>query len=164
MVIINMEDYYPKIVALVTSGSIERKTICTVAWHTPLSHHPHLYGISIGKTRFTHTLINETKSFAVNFLSSGFQEQMSYCGTITGKNHDKFESCGFTPAVFEKSRSVYIRESYFAIGCKLVNSVDAGDHTFFIGEIVDEYRNSKKRGPPPLYTGGAPLYTVPRDF
>jgi flavin reductase (DIM6/NTAB) family NADH-FMN oxidoreductase RutF len=72
----NMDKFYhyafPMQAALTTCNDEEGKTnVITLAWHTPISRNPPLYGISIAPKRYSHELIQKTKEFVVNFDETG---------------------------------------------------------------------------------------------
>lgn len=138
----NTEFFYyafPRSLVLVSVASSETKVIakgdiCTVAWHTPLSHKPALYGVAIHKTRLTHSLIKKTKDFVINFLDIKYFEKIHLCGRKSGRDIDKFKI--FSAEKSCKVKSPTISESYASFECGLKKSITLGDHTLFIGKIV----------------------------
>jgi flavin reductase (DIM6/NTAB) family NADH-FMN oxidoreductase RutF len=108
----------------------------TLAWSSPTSFQPPLVNISVGLTRFTHELIMKSGEFAINVLSEDQMDLAVYCGTISGRDVNKF-----------RERSIPIRPGK-AVGAPLVNGCAAnieckvrgylltGDHTLFVGEIL----------------------------
>ncbi|MBW2963838.1 flavin reductase family protein [Candidatus Woesearchaeota archaeon] len=145
---------YPQQVVLVTArGKAEllgktlmKDNIITLAWHTPLSFSPELYGISVGKTRFTCKLIQDSKVFAVNFISHDMKDKAVICGTNSGAAIDKFDKCGFTKEECESIDCPKIKEASAVLECEVVDSFETGDHIFFVGKVhKSEQRNDKKR-------------------
>lgn len=58
------------------------------------------------------------------------------CGSKSGRKVDKFEASGLTRERAQKISSPLIAECPVNIECVKLKDVDAGDHTWFIGEIV----------------------------
>ena len=82
---------YPLPVVLVTCSDKQgNNNIITIAWTTNLSRKPVCLGITIGKTKYSVKLINETMEFAVNIPSKNLLEKIEQCGFTHGKNIDKF--------------------------------------------------------------------------
>lgn len=152
----------PKSAILVTAvDEAGRPNIITLAWHSPVSIDPPLYGISISPKRYTHELIEKTKEFVVNFPPWKLLEKVHYCGSYSGRKVDKFRQTGLTPWPSERVRPPSIAECYLHLECKLGRSPALGDHTWFSGHIVaitaDEgvFEDGilKEQGDPILYLG-----------
>jgi flavin reductase (DIM6/NTAB) family NADH-FMN oxidoreductase RutF len=138
----DMERFYhyafPMQTVLVTSNDETEKTnIITLAWHTPISGKPPLYGISVSPKRYSHGLIEKTKEFVVNFISYSFVDAAHYCGKHTGRTTDKLCKTGLTLIPSKKLATPLIKEGYAHLECTLTKSIPLGDHTLFIGEVID---------------------------
>jgi flavin reductase (DIM6/NTAB) family NADH-FMN oxidoreductase RutF len=137
----NIERYYhyafPMQTVLVTCNDETGKTnIITLAWHTPISRKPPLYGISIAPKRYSHGLIEKTKEFVINFIPYSLVEAADYCGTHTGRTTDKLCKTGLTLRPAKRLSTPFIKEGYAHLECSLKQSIPIGDHTLFIGEVV----------------------------
>lgn len=136
--------YGPRQVVLVTSKGratvmgrdVTKDDIITVAWHMPTSFNPVLYAISIGKTRFSHTLINNSKAFIVNFIPSSLEQKAVLCGTHSGQHIDKFKLAGFTRQEAHYLDCPRIKEAIGFVECEVINKIDTGDHTIFVGKVL----------------------------
>ncbi len=126
----------PGEVVLVTSRVGEKSNIITIAWQSPLSRQPPLVGISVDKTRYSHKLIVSSKEFVINIPTIELLEQVMECGRTSGKEVDKFQLTKLTPMNSQELQIPRIKECVGWLECKLVNSVECGDHTLFIGEII----------------------------
>ncbi len=144
---VNYQTLYPNRVVLVTSVDKSGKpNIITLAWTSILSANPFMVGISIASGRYSHKLISESKEFVINLPSYELARQCMLCGTKSGRNTDKFKEAGLTPVKSEKVNAPRIAECYAWLECKLANSVETGDHTFFIGEVVASGERGAKAG------------------
>tara|TARA_Y100000310_G_scaffold343844_1_gene453448 strand:+ start:158 stop:682 length:525 start_codon:yes stop_codon:yes gene_type:complete len=154
-IIYNMPSIYnPRQTILVTCrGNIKNKfsgreeikdNIITIDWHTPLSFEPFLYAISVGNARFSHSLILQSKIFVVNFMPFNLKKEVLYCGRHTGQHMDKFQGSGLTKEEGEKVHCYKIKEALAHLECEIVNTIEVGDHTLFIGKVV--YSEEKEKG------------------
>lgn len=114
----------------------EKNDIITVAWHTPLSFEPELYGISIGKTRFSWRMIKESRVFCINFVPYSMEKQAVLCGTSSGENTDKYAETDLTMEECDNIDCGKIKEALGWMECEVVNELDTGDHTFFIARVI----------------------------
>lgn len=129
---------HPMHTVLVTSvGKTGKPNIITLAWAMPASISPPLVAISVSPRRHSHTLIEETKEFVVNIPTMDMLDKAVLCGTTSGRNHDKFKETGLTPLPGKKVKAPLIEECVGHLECKLHSQFTAGDHTIFLGEIVD---------------------------
>ncbi|MFH1775981.1 MAG: flavin reductase family protein [Candidatus Omnitrophota bacterium] len=126
----------PGVVVLITSGYKEKRNIMTLAWNMPVSKKPPLVAISVARTHFTHELIKSSGEFIINVPAAAMLKAVHNCGRVSGREEDKFQKSGFTAAKALKVKSPLITECPAHIECVLANSILAGDHTIFIGDIV----------------------------
>jgi flavin reductase (DIM6/NTAB) family NADH-FMN oxidoreductase RutF len=135
---------YPKMIVLVTCKNGDKDNIVTLAWHSPLSHKPPLYGISVSSNRFSHKMISDSKEFGINFIDNNLRGEALYCGTHTGKIVDKFKETGLNRKRAKSIKAPLIREAVAWIECKVVNQIKTGDHTLFVGKVVSTSDTRKK--------------------
>jgi len=128
---------FPMQTVLVTCNDETGNTnIITLAWHTPLSRIPPLYGICLAPKRYSHGLIEKTKEFVINFVPYALVETANYCGTHTGRTTDKVGETNVTLIPSTKLKVPLIKEGYAHLECTLQQSMPLGDHTLFVGNVV----------------------------
>jgi flavin reductase (DIM6/NTAB) family NADH-FMN oxidoreductase RutF len=66
-----------------------------------------------------------------------------FCGRRSGRNYDKFKEASLTPSPAKKVKPPIIKECVAHVECKLHSQFAAGDHTIFVGEIVEAYANKE---------------------
>jgi flavin reductase (DIM6/NTAB) family NADH-FMN oxidoreductase RutF len=132
---------HPRPVVLVScvDPNTGKPNIITVAWSLPLSVNPPLVGISIALKRYSHELIQKSGEFVVNIPTMEILEKVAGCGSVSGKNVDKFSRFGLTPKQARVIKAPAIEECVAYLECKLIDAVKTGDHTFFVGEVVAAY-------------------------
>jgi flavin reductase (DIM6/NTAB) family NADH-FMN oxidoreductase RutF len=133
---------HPMHTVLVTCvGKKGKLNIIPLAWAMPTSHSPPLVAISISPKRYSHALIEKTKEFVINIPTVKIVNETLACGNTSGRDHDKFKETGLTPIPAKKVKTPIIEECLAHLECKLHNQFETGDHTVFIGEIVEAYAN-----------------------
>ena len=131
---------YPERTVLVVSISKDGKpNIITVGWNMPTSGKPPMIAISIGHTRYSHKLISETGEFVVALPSEDMLDALILCGTRSGREVDKFKATGLTPVKAKYVKPPLIAEATVNMECRVVASLETGDHTIFVGEILAAY-------------------------
>ncbi len=118
-----------------------------VYWGLPMFIAP------IRKSRYTHGCIKRTRDYTLNVLPRKLAELATFCGTVSGRDHDKIAEANLTAARGLKVKSPIIEECVLHYECKVVhaNAVapralvseiervhyrDADYHTYFFGQIV----------------------------
>ncbi len=148
------ESVQPRQVILVTARGnanvlgrdVHKDNIITIAWHMPLSFNPEMYGVCVGKTRFSYKLIHESKVFAVNFISHELKEDALFCGRASGETTDKFEKTSLTKQECESIDCCKIAEASAVLECELVEEIETGDHVIFVGKVLNQdKRDDRKR-------------------
>ncbi len=160
---------FPMQTVLVTCNDAKGATnVITLAWHTPISRSPPLYGISVSPKRHSYGLIKESKEFVVNFVPYSLVEAAQFCGTHSGRSTDKLCKTGLTLLPSTVLSTPRITEAYAHIECALVQNIELGDHHLLVGKVVsvsaddDAFKDELLRTDHvhPLYYIGDSAYTT----
>ena len=120
-------------------GKAGKPNITTVAWIMPTSQNPALIAMSLGTTRHSHTLIEESGEFVINVPTLETMQAVYACGNLTGRSFDKFKKANLTPMPSKKVKAPAIRECIAHIECEVVDKLKTGDHTIFVAKILEAY-------------------------
>jgi len=121
------------------TANTNKPNIITLAWAMPASANPPLIAISIAPTRHSHTLIEASGEFTVNIPTLETLQAVYACGSLTGRSFDKFKKTNLTPMPSKKIKAPAIRECIAHLECEVDGQFTTGDHTLFIGKIVEAY-------------------------
>jgi len=122
-------------------GKNGKPNVLPLAWAMPTSHNPPLVAISISPSRYSHGLIAETDEFVINLPTVDIVKETLACGRTSGRNHDKFSETGLTPLPARKVKAPIVKECIAHLECKVHSQFKTGDHTVYVGEIVEAYAN-----------------------
>ena len=103
------------------------------SWVSQVSFSPPLVMVAIKQGRCSHKMIGEEKVFAINILG---KKQKKMISTFKGK--DKAEK-KFTTIPYEVKRTgvPIMKDALAFLDCKLISEITPGDHTLFIGEVLE---------------------------
>jgi len=119
---------------VLTAESASGTAAATVNWVTQASFAPPLVAVGVKADSHAHQVIKESNAFALNVLGKG-QQAMAFTffkpaerqgSTISG---EPFRA-GATGAPILTSTPAFVE-------CRLVASVEKGDHSIFVGEVVE---------------------------
>ena len=119
---------------LTASGKDGNVAAATVNWVTQASFTPPLVVVGVKTDSGAHAMIKESRAFALNVLGKG-QNAMAFTffkpaqrdgHTISGQEF----RAGSTGAPILTATPAFVE-------CRLVDTVERGDHSIFVGEVVD---------------------------
>jgi flavin reductase (DIM6/NTAB) family NADH-FMN oxidoreductase RutF len=120
-------------------GKAGKPNITTLAWAMPTSIKPPLLAISLAPTRHSYTLIEESGEFVVNIPTLEILQAVYACGSLTGRSFDKFKKTNLSQIPAKKVKAPAIRECIAHLECSVDNKFTTGDHTIYVGEILEAY-------------------------
>jgi flavin reductase (DIM6/NTAB) family NADH-FMN oxidoreductase RutF len=120
-------------------GKASKPNITTMAWAMPTSINPPLVAISLAPGRHSHTLIEESGEFIVNIPTLEVLQAVYACGSLTGRSFDKFRKANLTQMPAKRVKAPAIRECIAHLECEVKDKITTGDHTIFIGKILEAY-------------------------
>lgn len=154
-----MEVMCEKGLLLVTQGRDKKPNIMTIGWGTigAIWGRP-VFIVLVRPSRHTYRLLEEVSEFTVNVPSAKMAEAASHCGTVSGREHDKFSELKLTPVPIEELQVSIIRECTIHYACRVLHRhhllpemldeavkpryYPQGDfHQVYYGEIVAAYAN-----------------------
>ena len=106
----------------------------TASWVSQVSLNPLLLMVSIAPPRYSHDLIKESGVFAINVLTRDQVDLGKRFGYKSGRKVDKFAGLEHSAA---KTGAPILPQAFAYFDLKLVDTFPAGDHTLFVGEVVD---------------------------
>jgi flavin reductase (DIM6/NTAB) family NADH-FMN oxidoreductase RutF len=106
---------------------------CTANAVASLSLDPPLMLACIDVKANTHPVLMNTGAFVINILRDD-QENRRVAKVFAGKGDAKFSGLGYRRGV---TGSPILTTCLAWLECALLRSYDGGDHTIFIGEVVD---------------------------
>jgi|UniRef100_A0A7V3VUH8 ferric-chelate reductase [NAD(P)H] len=97
---------------------------------------PPQIGVSINKQNLTHNYIESSGVFSIAILSKDTPPKfIGQFGFKSGREIDKFKGVNYKIGI---TGSPLILDNTIAyIECEVVNRIDCGTHTMFIGKVVD---------------------------
>ncbi|MDZ7838848.1 MAG: flavin reductase family protein [Actinomycetota bacterium] len=136
------ERLYPNPVVLVSSSYENQDNIITLAWTGTVCSNPPLISISIRPSRHSHGLIKNSGEFVINIPNQHQADLCNYCGTVSGKDTDKFKQLDLTKASLDKVKARMIEDCPVNIGCRVRDIISLGTHDLFIAEVTPGFGRS----------------------
>jgi flavin reductase (DIM6/NTAB) family NADH-FMN oxidoreductase RutF len=129
---------YPTPVLVVgTYDTQNNPNVMTAAWGGICCSSPPCLAVALRKVTYTYGNIVHQEDFTINIPAEEHVRYADYFGLVSGKNVDKFAATGLTPVKSTLVNAPYIKEFPLILECKLLQKLELGLHTQFIGEILD---------------------------
>jgi len=89
-----------------------------IIWRRPI------FTVLVRPSRYTYKLIEETSDFTVNIVKPQLKEVVQYCGTVSGRDHNKFKEKQLTAIPSKKVKTPIIKECILHFECRVVYEND----------------------------------------
>jgi len=140
---IKLASPFPYVLA-VTMDNNGKANIIGLGWWTIMNWGPPKLAISVGHARYSHQCLEDNPEFTLCFPSNEISKGAWFAGKKSGKEHDKFAEAGLEKIPAKKVKTPIIKGSTVAFECKVFKTVDVGDHTLFLADIVAIHGDKEK--------------------
>src|SRR5512141_1332284 len=129
---------YPTPVCVVgTYGQAGKPNVKTAAWAGICCSSPPCIAVSLRKATYTYGNIMERKAFTISLPSEEYVKQADYFGMASGRDEDKLSRARLTATKGDLVDAPFVKEVPLALEGRLLQTIEIGLHTEFIGEILD---------------------------
>ena len=134
----------PTGLSLIGSSWQGKDNVMTAGWAVCCSVEPPLVSVYIYHKWLTREFISQSGEFVVNVLASDQVEVSETCGTVSGREADKYAKAKLKTRSGEKVNVPLIEGCLANLECKVVAEYEVGDHTLFVGEIVAAHDGGRR--------------------
>ena len=125
---------------LVSKGRSGPPNIMTIGWWQlgTLWSKPVLT-VPVREERYTYGLMNEGPEFTVNFPPDSLEDVVMMCGTLSGRDTDKWKKGPLTPEAAKAVSVPVIAECAVRYECRTIHTAEASpvsNHRLYYGEIL----------------------------
>ena len=130
---------------LTSEASDGRVAAATVNWVTQASFEPPLVAVGVKADSGAHAVIKESGSFALNVLGKAQQSLAFAFFKSADRDGNTIAGEAFSNG---KSGAPILGSAAAFLDCSLTDTVERGDHSIFVGEVVDIGVNEEISGRP----------------
>jgi flavin reductase (DIM6/NTAB) family NADH-FMN oxidoreductase RutF len=120
---------------LTAKGKDDRMSAATVNWVTQAAFTPPLVAVGVKADSLTHALIEDSKEFVLNVIAKGDNALAFAFFKPANVEGDKIGGETFAPGAVVKAPVLARAPAH--VECKVVEAVKRGDHTLFVGEVIE---------------------------
>jgi len=134
---------------LAAEGADGRVAAATINWVTQASFEPPLVALGVKADSNAHALIKEIGSFALSVLGKGQQDEAFAFFKPATREGDKIGGHTFHRG---STGAPILSSAPAAMECELVTTVEEGDHSIFVGRVVNVSLKDPIEGRPDDHT------------
>ena len=113
-----------------------KTNLMALSWWSFLSNHPPMLGVCLSKKGLSGSLIEKNGEFALSLVGPALKDSAFRCGCCSGRIVDKAEDFGIPLEDAQAIGAQVVSGSRAVFECRLLSAAAAGDHVFYIAEIV----------------------------
>ena len=128
---------------LITAGTPERYNAMTASWGG-LGHiwSRDVAYVFVRPTRYTYQFMEQYDRFTLSFFDKEYKKALSFCGTKSGREVDKFAATGLTPS---RTAPVYPEQARLVLFCRKIYVSDITPAGMIDKTLDDFYQNDYHR-------------------
>jgi flavin reductase (DIM6/NTAB) family NADH-FMN oxidoreductase RutF len=111
-----------------------RVAAATVNWVTQASFEPPLVAVGVKADSNAHEVIKQSRAFAINVLAKEQQDLAFAFFKSLERDGNSIGGQAFSPG---KSGAPILAKAAAFLECSLVDTLEKGDHSLFLGEVVE---------------------------
>ncbi len=127
----------PGCVVLVTGGTAAKSDLMAVSWQTPVqTADPCIVLLVLNRIRYTYELIRQNNELTINVPGAELLKPTHLCGTVSGRNLDKWQKSGLTPAPAAVVQPPLVAECAGHLECRVMQTFSVTTHDLVVCEVV----------------------------
>jgi flavin reductase (DIM6/NTAB) family NADH-FMN oxidoreductase RutF len=137
------EQIFPRQVALICSTDGKKDNVMTASFLMPVSFEPKYLAVSISPQRYTFSNLKKIPEITLNVLDEKMERIAKICGTLSGKEADKFEIANLKKEKSKRVKPPLIKNCPISFECEIESIEKAGDHYLILARVVREIIRKK---------------------
>ncbi|MGI6368715.1 MAG: flavin reductase family protein [Anaerolineae bacterium] len=124
-----------------------RPNIMAAAWGGICCSRPPCVAVSLRAATYTHGSIERAGCYTISIPSADQISRADFAGLVSGRTVDKFAALGWSAVPAETVDAPCVAQCPLVLECRLLQAVELGSHTQFIGEVLEAHAEQAVLGP-----------------
>ncbi len=123
---------------LITAGRLDHYNTMTASWgHMGIMWNLPVAMAWIRPQRYTFEFAEKYDDFTLSFFTEEHRKALQFCGSRSGRDHDKAAETGLTPLATEAG-NVFFQEARLVMECRKIYSDDLKKEKFILPEVAQK--------------------------
>ena len=150
----------PGPVVLLTTVRKGRANIMTMSWHMMVEFEPPLIACVVSNRNHSFAALRATKECVIALPALELAAKVVEVGNCSGRNVDKFEKFGLTPAPAELVAPPLVVECFANLECKVADTGFVNKYGIFVLEVLKAWLDPAQKDPKTIHHHGCGRFIV----
>ena len=150
----------PGPVVLLTTAHKGRANVMAMSWHMMVEFEPPLVACVVSSADYSFAALRATKECVIAIPARELATKVVAVGNCSGRDVEKFEKFGLTPAPAERVAPPLVAECFANLECKVVDTRLVNRHNLFVLEVLKAWTDPAQKNPKTIHHRGHGLFAV----
>ena len=150
----------PGPVVLLTTTRKGRANVMTMSWHMMVEFEPPLVACVVSGNNQSFAALRATKECVIAVPALELAAKVVAVGNCSGRDVEKFERFGLTPAPAERVAPPLIAECFANLECRVADTRLVNKYNLFVLEVVKAWIDPSQKHPKTIHHSGHGRFAV----
>ena len=150
----------PGPVVLLTTAHKGRANVMTMSWHMMVEFEPPLVACVVSGGDYSFAALRATKECVIAIPALALAPKLVAVGNCSGRDVDKFEKFGLTPAPAERVAPPLIAECFANLECKVADTRLVNRYNLFVLEVLKAWTDPAQKDRKTIHHHGYGRFAV----
>ncbi|MGY6276797.1 flavin reductase family protein [Methylomonas sp. MgM2] len=150
----------PGPVVLLTTADHGHRNAMALSWYMMVEFEPPMVACVVSSENFSFTTLRETGACVIAIPTVELAEKVVAIGNTSGRDLNKFRTCGLTPVNAEQVAAPLIAECFANLECKVVDASLIDKYNMFVLEVVRAWTDPEQSSPKTIHHQGYGRFVV----
>jgi flavin reductase (DIM6/NTAB) family NADH-FMN oxidoreductase RutF len=150
----------PGPVVFLTTTRRGRANIMTLSWHMMVEFEPPLVACVVSNRNYSFAALRATKECVIAIPAVELAPKVVAVGNCSGRNVDKFERFGLTPAPAACVAPPLVAECFANLECRVADTRFVNKYNMFVLEVLKAWSDPAQKDPKTIHHHGYGRFAV----
>lgn len=150
----------PGPVVLLTTSRKGRPNVMTMSWHMMVEFEPPLVACVVSSADHSFAALRSTRECVIAIPALELAPKVVEIGNCSGRDVDKFEAFGLTPAPAEHVAPPLVAECFANLECKVTDTRLVNRYNLFVLEVLKAWTDPARKKPKTIHHQGYGRFVV----
>jgi flavin reductase (DIM6/NTAB) family NADH-FMN oxidoreductase RutF len=150
----------PGPVVLLTTAYKGRANVMTMSWHMMVEFEPPLIACIVSGADYSFAALRATKECVIAIPALELAPKVVNVGNCSGRDVDKFERFGLTPAPAGRVKPPLVVECFANLECKVADTRLVNKYNLFVLEVLKAWIDPAQKNPKTIHHRGYGSFAV----
>jgi flavin reductase (DIM6/NTAB) family NADH-FMN oxidoreductase RutF len=150
----------PGPVVLLTTALKGHSNVMAMSWHMMVEFEPPLVACVVSSANYSFAALRATKECVIAVPALELAPKVVEVGNCSGRDVQKFEKLGLTPASAERVAPPLVVECFANLECKVADTRLVNKYNLFVLEVLKAWTDPAQKDPKTIHHRGYGMFAV----